>query len=149
MKTIKIAIAAVTGLMLSIPAWPQSTNAQQGAPAMGPGMGPGMGGMRGMGPGMGGMSGMGPGMGGMGGMGPGRGRMAFNQGNTAGWTMMTPEERTAHRQKMGSFKTYDECKAYQSEHHAAMEAKAKDQGKTLPAPRANACDRMKARGMIK
>ena len=162
MKSIKIAIAAVTGLMLSIPAWPQSTNAQQGAPAMGPGMGPGMGGMgpgmggmRGMGPGMGGMggmggmSGMGPGMGGMGGMGPGRGRMAFNQGNTAGWTMMTPEERTAHRQKMGSFKTYDECKAYQSEHHAAMEAKAKEQGKTLPTPRANACDRMKARGMIK
>ena len=39
--------------------------------------------------------------------------------------------------------------AYQEEHHKAMEAKAKEQGKTLPAPRNNACDRMKARGVIK
>ena len=101
----------------------------------GPGMGPGMG-----------MGGMGPGMGGMG---PGKGRMAFNQGNTPGWSLMTAEERTAHQQKMWSFKTFDECKAYQAEHHTAMTAKAKEQGKTLPAPRANACDRMKARGQIK
>lgn len=92
---------------------------------------------------------MGPGMGGMGGMGPGKGRFAFNQGNTPGWSLMTPEERTAHREKMWSFKTYEECKAYQSEHHKAMEAKAKEQGKTLPAPGANACDRMKAGGQFK
>lgn len=91
----------------------------------------------------------GPGMGGMGGMGPGRGMMAFNKGNTPGWSLMTPEERTAHQQKMWSFKTYDECKAYQAEHHTAMEAKAKEKGQTLPAPRANACDRMKARGQFK
>jgi hypothetical protein len=50
---------------------------------------------------------------------------------------------------MWSFKTYDECKAYQAEHHKSMEAKAKEQGKTLPTPRANACDRMKARGQVK
>lgn len=93
-----------------------------------------------------GMGGMGQGMGGMG---PGKGRMAFNQGNTPGWSLMTAEERTAHQQKMWSFKTFDECKAYQAEHHTAMTAKAKDQGKTLPTPRANACDRMKARGQIK
>jgi hypothetical protein len=87
---------------------------------------------------------------GMGGMGPGQGRgYGFNKGNTAGWSLMSPEERTAHQQKMWSFKTYDECKAYQDEHHKAMEARAKEQGKTLPAPRANACDRMKARGIIK
>jgi hypothetical protein len=87
-----------------------------------------------MGPGMGGM--------GMGGMGPGKGgRFAFNQGNTPGWSLMSAEERTAHRDKMWSFKTFEECKAYQAEHHTAMEAKAKEQGKTLPAPRANACDR--------
>ena len=97
------------------------------------------------GPGMGGMGGMG-----MGGMGPGKGaRFALNKDNTPGWALMTAEERTAHQQKMWSFKTYDECKAYQEEHHKAMEAKAKEQGKTLPAPRNNACDRMKARGVIK
>lgn len=92
---------------------------------------------------------MGPGMGGMGGMGPGKGRFALNQGNTPGWSLMTAEERAAHREKMWSFKTYEECKAYQAEHHKAMEAKAKEQGKTLPAPRANACDRMKASGQLK
>ena len=97
--------------------------------------------------GMGGMSGMGPGQAGMG---PGKGgRYAFNKGNTPGWSLMTAEERTAHQQKMWSFKTFDECKAYQAEHHTAMSAKAKEQGKTLPAPLANACARMKARGQIK
>ena len=87
---------------------------------------------------------------GMGGMGPGLGgRMAFSQGNTPGWSLMSQEERTAHRDKMWSFKTLDECKAYQAEHHKAMEAKAKEQGKTLHAAKANACDRMKAQGHFK
>ncbi len=122
MKTSKLTMIALLGALLAAPAFAQS------------------------GPGMGGMGGMGPGMGGMG---PGKGRMAFNQGNTPGWSLMTAEERTAHQQKMWSFKTFDECKAYQAEHHTAMTAKAKEQGKTLPAPRANACDRMKARGQIK
>ena len=98
------------------------------------------------GPGVGGGGGMGPGMGGMG---PGKGMMTFNKGNTPGWSLMTPEERTAHQQKMWSLKSFDECKAYQAEHHTAMEAKAKEKGQTLPAPRANACDRMKARGQFK
>ena len=89
---------------------------------------------------------MGPGMGGMG---PGKGRFAINQDNTAGWSLMTAEERSAHRDKMWSFKTFEECKAYQADHHKAMESKAKEQGKTLPAPSANACDRMKARGQLK
>lgn len=94
----------------------------------GPGMGQGMGG------------GMGPGMG---------GRFAIGNDNTFGWAMMSPEERTAHQQKMWSFKNYDECKAYQLEHHQTMEARAKETGKTLPPPHANACDRMKARGLFK
>lgn len=81
--------------------------------------------------------------------GPGKGRYAIGAGNTPGWTLMTPDERNTHRQKMWSFKTYDECKAFQAEHHMAMEARAKDQGKTLPAPGANACDRMQARGNLK
>lgn len=86
--------------------------------------------------------GRGPGGGG------GGGRFAFGPGNTPGWSLMTPEERAANQQKMRSFTSYADCKAYQAEHHAAMEARAKEQGKTLPTPRANACDRMKARGML-
>ncbi|MDP1652320.1 MAG: hypothetical protein Q8L56_06310 [Rhodocyclaceae bacterium] len=89
----------------------------------------------------------GPGMGG--GMGPGGGgRFAIDNKNTVGWALMTQEEHNAHRQKMWSFKNYDECKAYQQEHHQTMEARAKERGKTLVPPRANACDRMKARGVI-
>lgn len=85
------------------------------------------------------------------GMGPGKGggRYAFDNNNTVGWTLMAPEERNTHRQKMWSFKTYDECKAYQLEHHQAMETRAKEQGKTIVPPRTNACDRMKARGFLK
>ena len=74
--------------------------------------------------------------------------MRFSQKNTAGWSLMTQEERTAHQNKMRSVKTYDECKALQVEHHQQMEARAKEKGVTLPQPRANGCDRMKARGWI-
>jgi hypothetical protein len=62
---------------------------------------------------------------------------------------MTPEERAAHRDKMLSAKTYDECKTVQEEQHKAMIVRAKQQGKALPTPRQNGCDRMKARGFFK
>lgn len=86
--------------------------------------------------------------------GPGMGRgqrhgFAFNNDNTRGWPLMTPEERQAHRDKMSSAKTYDECKTIQSEQHKTMTERAQAQGKTLPTPRANACDRMKAMGFLK
>lgn len=80
--------------------------------------------------------------------GPGKRRYAMDADNTPGWTLMTPAERSVHQQKMWASKTYDECKAVQAEHHTAMEARAKEQGKTLRAPGVNACDRMRTRGMI-
>ena len=83
------------------------------------------------------------------GMGGGAGGMRLNQSNTTGWSLMTPEERAAHRTKMRAATTYEECKAIQSEQHHAMEVRAKEKGETLPAPRQNSCDRMKARGIIK
>jgi len=89
----------------------------------------------------------GPGMGG--GMGPGGGRIAFDSENTVGWTLMTQEERNAHHQKMWSFKNYDECKAYQLEHHQTMETRAREKGQAIVPPRMDACDRMRARGTLK
>jgi len=94
---------------------------------------------------------MGPGAG----MGPAAGnrgkaaRFAWNKTNTAGWSLMTAEERTANQAKMRAVKTYDECKALQDENHKTMEARAKEKGVTLPAPRQNGCDVMKARGYFK
>lgn len=128
MKLRHIALLAVLGASLASPVLAQ--------PAGGQGMGPGAG--QGMG------AGMGPGPGG------GKG-MQFNadKDNTWGYQLMSPAERTAHRDKMRATKTYDECKALQEDHHKAMEVRAKEQGKTLPAPANNGCDRMKARGYFK
>lgn len=87
--------------------------------------------------------------------GQGRGMMGGGGGwrcgsdNVAGWKMMTPDERTEHRNTMRSMKSYAECVAYQSEHHKRMEERAKEKGVSLPPPRARACDQMKARGFFK
>lgn len=88
----------------------------------------------------------GPGMGG--GQG-GKGRMGWDKGNTPGWTLMTEQERTEWRTKMHTAKTYDECLALREEHHKLMEERAKEKGTTLPTPRRNGCDVMKARGFFK
>lgn len=129
-----ITAIALLGAALATPALAQG----------GMGMGGGMGG----GPGMqnGATANWGPGMG-YGGHG-GRG-MRFNQNNGApGWTLMTPEERTAFQIKMRAVKTYDECKLTQAEHRSLMETRAKEKGVSLMPPRRNACDNLKARGLI-
>lgn len=131
MKLAALAATALIGASLAVPVLAQP----------GPGMGPGSGMGPGMGLGMGGMGGMGPGARGM--------QFRFSQNNTPGWSLMTPEERTAHHDKMMAAKTYEECKAAQAEHHQQMEARAKEKGQNLRGPRQNACDRMKARGFYK
>ena len=134
-----ITLIALLGAVLAAPVWAQG----------GPGMGGGMGGgpcmwNGGSGDGMRPGPGMGMGMGGRG----GRGMMSA-QNTTRPWALMTPEERSAFQIKMRELKTYDECKQAQTEHRSAMEARAKEKGVTLPTPRRNACDNMKARGFIK
>ena len=79
-----------------------------------------------------------------------RGPLGANSGNTWGWQLMTPQERVEHQNKMRSFTTYDECKAYQEAHHQAMEARAKEKGVTLPTTAGGyGCDNMRARGFLK
>lgn len=124
MKLRHIALLAILGASIASPVFAQ--------PAGGQGMGPGQG--MGMGPGPGGGKGM---------------QYNANKDNTWGYQLMSPEERTAHRDSMRATKTYDECKALQAEHHKAMEVRAKEQGKTLAAPRNNACGRMKEGGYFK
>ncbi len=92
-----------------------------------------------------GTPGYGPG-GGPGGKGPG---WRFNSGNTAGWSLMTAQERTEHRDKMLGLKSYEECKAYQDSHHKLMAERAKEKGRPVPAvPRQNMCDRLKGAGRL-
>ena len=135
-----ITLAAVLAAALAIPVLAEA------GPGMGGGMGNGAGGGMGMqnaGPGNG-MGGQGMGPGGRGGRG-----MRFNQNNMAGWSLMTPEERTAQQTKMRSAGSLAECQALQAEHRSVMEARAKEKGVTLPAPRQNGCQRMAARGFFK
>ena len=85
-------------------------------------------------------------------VGPGYGKgmqFKFNQNNTRGWALMTDQERAAHHASMISAKSYEECKARQSEQHQTLDARAKEKGVTLPAAQENACDRMKAKGFFK
>ena len=49
-----------------------------------------------------------------------------------GWQLMSVEERAQHRAKMRSFKTQEEREAYRKEHHERMQARAREQGLTLP-----------------
>ena len=111
------------------------------APVMAQG-GNGMGMQNGQNASQGGGRGMGPC-----GRGGGRG-MAYNQGNTRGWELMTQDERAQFQKQMRAVKTYDECIAVQTEHRGAMEVRAREKGVTLQVPRQNVCDNLKSRGVI-
>jgi hypothetical protein len=64
--------------------------------------------------------------------------------NTSGWPMMTAAERNAHHDKLRSFKSHDECKAYMDEHHAQMQERAQTAGRAVPAqPRRDVCAALK------
>lgn len=82
------------------------------------------------------------------GKGPGGG-YGFNQDNTSGWSLMTEEERSEHRKKMHSVKTYDECVAVRGEHIKLMAERAAARNQTLRGPKMDACEQMRSRGLIK
>lgn len=58
-------------------------------------------------------------------------------------SMMTDDERAAHRKKLQSFKTLADCEAYEKQHQAEMETRAKAQHKTLREASGSACNRYK------
>jgi hypothetical protein len=88
----------------------------------------------------GGAHGMGPGMGSAG-MGPG---MHADANNTPGWSMMTPEERAQHQQRMANMHSPDECNAYMDKHHQEMMARAQQRGASVPGqPPHSMCSGMK------
>lgn len=76
-------------------------------------------------------------------------RWTGNQKNTAGWQLMTPEERTEHQTKLRGFTEYNACKEYVDEHHKKMEERAREKGVAVPVMRQNPCDTMKAKGILK
>jgi hypothetical protein len=75
------------------------------------------------------------------GMGPG-----YGPGPGRGVALLTDEERTAHRTKMQSLASYDECKSYMADFGKQIQERAKEKGQTVGGPNAAMCDRMKAHG---
>lgn len=69
--------------------------------------------------------------------------------NSAGWQFMTPAERVEHQRRMRQFETYEACKAYQAEHHALMEERARKAGVTLKPRAESGCDQLRARGRLR
>jgi len=63
--------------------------------------------------------------------------------NTRGWQFMTPEERIEHQAKVRGFRTYEECKTYQVEHHRLIEARARQRGMALPSGGQDFCAHLK------
>ena len=49
---------------------------------------------------------------------------AYNDQNTPGWSTMSAEQRSAHAQRMQSFRTYNECRTYMESMRARSGAKA-------------------------
>lgn len=95
-------------------------------------------------PGCGPRAGMGPGM--RGGPMNGGGRMGPRSGPgwTPGWSMMSPEERREHHDRMAATKTYEECRAEMERHRQAMADRASKEGRPAPGtPRRDACAGLK------
>jgi hypothetical protein len=61
-------------------------------------------------------------------------------------SLMTDDERAAHRKQLQSFKTFDECQKYEQEYQVKVEARAKEQHKTLRPFNPGACNRYQASG---
>jgi len=59
-----------------------------------------------------------------------------------GRCLMNAAERAEHRKRLENFKTASECKTYMADHLAKMEARAKEQQKTVRKPRMDVCAQM-------
>jgi len=63
--------------------------------------------------------------------------------STPGWSMMSPEERHAHRSRMQSMGNREECMRHMEEHQRRMMDRAKEHSVAPPAPGdAKACEGM-------
>ena len=68
--------------------------------------------------------------------------------NTYGWQYMSPDERIEHQRRMRSFRNYEECRAYQEEHHEQMEQRAHKPGDTLQRHADSGCEQLRQQGRL-
>jgi hypothetical protein len=81
--------------------------------------------------------------------GPGPMGPRYNDAATPGWTMMTPEERKAHHDRMGTMKDPGECRKYMDEHYKQMQERAKTRSEKLaPQDAGHGCGHMMGSGSM-
>jgi len=68
-----------------------------------------------------------------------RGPWRAGEDNTAGWQLMSPQERIEHQARLREFTEYGECRRYLDAHHAEMVERARRLGLALPRARRDAC----------
>lgn len=51
---------------------------------------------------------------------------------TPGWSLMTEQERLAHRERMRGMNDYGECRSFHEQHHEQMMARAKERRSKMP-----------------
>lgn len=73
-----------------------------------------------------------------------RGPWRASEANTRGWQLMTPEERIGHQTAIRGFKTLEQCRAYQAEHHQLMEERARQRDMALPGGGRDICGHLKS-----
>jgi hypothetical protein len=71
-----------------------------------------------------------------------RGPWRASEENTRGWQLMSPGERLEHQTRIRGFRTLEECRAYQQEHHRLMEQRAVARGVALPAGAQDVCEHL-------
>ncbi len=68
-----------------------------------------------------------------------RGPWRASEDNIRGWQLMSPQERIRHQARIRGFTRYEDCHAYQVEHHRLMAARARERGLQLGTVRRDAC----------
>jgi hypothetical protein len=64
-------------------------------------------------------------------------------GNTPGWSLMSPQERQQHHQRLKAMKTRRECEQFVQDHHREMMARAQQRHRPEPhAPHDNPCQEL-------
>lgn len=69
--------------------------------------------------------------------------------NSYGWQFMTPDERVEHQRRIRSFTRYEDCKAYQTAHHAQLAERARKAGVVLVPKTESVCERLRDSGRLK
>ena len=73
-----------------------------------------------------------------------RGTARWGADYTPGWSLMTEAERNAHRDRLRTMNSYEECVAYMAQHREQMTQRANEQGRqALGTPRYDACAPLK------